>query len=244
VSTPNLVLEGGAFQTFEGQTLSFGYLIMQLSHDAEYVAGPYQVVAGLKLKIQLDSSGNINPTVNVYSNDVLSPSGSFYTVMAYKSDGTAAWADQQYWILSSSPNPLNTGSIPPNNPPGFLPPIFLPRTGAIEYVIDGGGSVIGTGSYGQVNIPNDCVVTGWVLTADQTGSAVVDVLTSSFAAFPTVTSIAGADKPTITSAIKGENLAVSVWNTSIPAGSQVQLYLDSISTCTRLNICLNVIITS
>jgi hypothetical protein len=241
---PNLTLSGGSFETFEGQPLAFGYLIMQLSHDAEYVAGPYQIVAGIKLKIPLDANGNISPAVNVWSNDVISPTGSYYDVMGYEADGTQAFRNEQFWILASSPSPLNVGSVIPANPPGFLPPIFLPRTGAIEYVIDGGGSVPGLGSYGQVNIPNNCTVTGWVLTADQTGSAVVDVLTSTFAAFPTVSSIAGADKPTISANQKSENLAVTLWNPSIAAGTQMQFVLNSVSTINRLNICVNVIITS
>ncbi len=242
---PNLTLSGGAFETFEGQPLAFGYLIMQLSHDAEYVAGPYQIAAGIKLRIPLDVNGNILPTVNVWSNDVISPPGSYYDVMAYEADGTQAWRNEQFWILAASPSPLNTGSIPPNNPPGFLAPVFLPRIGAIEYVIDGGGTTPAAGTKGQVNIPNNFTITGWVLTAEQSGSAVVDVLTSTYAGFPTTASIAGADQPTLVGVQKAENLAISAWTTtSFSAGTQVQFSVVSATTVTRLNICLNVIITS
>ncbi len=245
MSVPNLTLQLGGFQDFEGHPLANGYLIMELSHDENYQAGPYQVVAGLKQKIQLDSSGNINPTVNIWSNDVLSPQGSFYTVMAYKFDGTAAWRDEQFFIFAASPNPFNPANLVPANPPGFLPPVFLPRIGAIEYVIDGGGTTPSAGTKGQVNIPNNFTITGWVLTADQSGSAVVDVLTSTYAGFPTTASIAGADKPTLVSAQKAENLAISAWTTtSFSAGTQVQFSVVSATTVTRLNICLNVIITS
>ncbi len=243
--TPNLTLSGGAFEDLEGNPLANGYLILELSHDENYAAGPYQIAAGLKIKVQLDSSGNINPTVNVWSSDVLTPPGSYYTVTAYKFDGTQADRNSQFWILSSSPNPLNVASLIPTNPPGFLPPVFLPRIGAIEYVIDGGGTTPSAGTKGQVNIPNNFTITGWVLTADQSGSAVVDVLTSTYAGFPTVASIAGADKPTLASAQKAENLAISAWTTtSFSAGTQVQFSVVSATTVTRLNICLNVIITS
>ena len=105
------------------------------------------------------------------------------------------------------------------------------RTMAISYVIDGGGSPpTASQSYGQIYIPIGCTVTGWVLSLDQSGSCVVDVLTGSYSSFPTVSSIASTDKPTISSASKAENLAVSVWSSSISAGTFVQFYLDSVTT--------------
>ncbi len=117
--------------------------------------------------------------------------------------------------------------------------VWASRTIAINYVIDGGGSPpTASQSYGQLNIPVACTITGWVLTADQSGSAVVDVLRSTYANFPTVASIASTDKPTLSSAQKNENLAVSVWTTAIAAGDQIQFNLSSVTTCTRLNITL------
>jgi len=115
-------LSGGSFEDLEGNPLSGGYLIMELSHDANYAAGPYQITAGLQLKVQLDASGNINPTVNVWSSDVLTPAGSYYTVTAYKSDGTQAYKNSQFWVLAASPSPLNVATLVPLNPPGFQAP--------------------------------------------------------------------------------------------------------------------------
>jgi len=111
---------------------------------------------------------------------------------------------------------------------------------ALFYVIDGGGSVISVGSKGQLSLPTGCTVTGWVITADQPGSAVVDVLRSSFADFPAVVSIAGTDKPTLVTSQSNENLAVTVWNTALNANDQVQFYVDSASVVTRLNVTINV----
>jgi hypothetical protein len=110
------------------------------------------------------------------------------------------------------------------------------RVASFSYVIDGGGSVPTTGIKGQLCIPTACTITGWVLTADQSGSAVVDVLRASYSAFPTTTSIASTDKPTLSSAQKNENLAVSVWTTAINAGDEIQFNLNSATTVTRLNI--------
>ncbi len=118
------------------------------------------------------------------------------------------------------------------------------RTSAIFYTIDGGGSVLGTGAKGQLNIPVNCTVTGWVLTADQSGSAVVDVLRSTYGAFPTTASIAGSDKPTLSSVQKNENLGpLSGWgSTALLQGDQLQFSVSSASTVTRLNLTLNITI--
>lgn len=118
--SPNQILEDGGFQDFEGNPLALGYLLLELSHDEQYTADDYQVVAGFTLKIPLDAIGNINPTVAVYSNDVLAPANSYYIVRAYKADGTQAWASPQYWQIPSSPNPFNPGTLVPTNPPGGI----------------------------------------------------------------------------------------------------------------------------
>jgi hypothetical protein len=120
--TPNVTLINGGFTDFEGSPLNLGYLVMQLSHDEQYTTGSNQVVAGLKLKILLDANGNIpaSPATKVFANDAMLPSGSFYTVLAYKADGTQAWADEQFWTILSSPSTLDVGTIVPTNPPGGL----------------------------------------------------------------------------------------------------------------------------
>src|ERR1700675_542026 len=100
------------------------------------------------------------------------------------------------------------------------------RVSALFYTIDGGGQPIATGVKGQLNIPVNCTITGWVLTADQAGSAVVDVLRSTYGAFPTTSSIASTNKPTLSSAQKNENLAVNVWTTALNAGDQLQFNLN------------------
>ena len=114
------------------------------------------------------------------------------------------------------------------------------KTFAISYVIDGGGSTPTTSqAYGQINIPINATVTGWVLTADQSGSAVVDIKRSTYSGFPTTSSIAGSDLPTLSSVQKNENLSISSWgSTALTAGDQIQFYLTSATTVTRLNITL------
>lgn len=117
------------------------------------------------------------------------------------------------------------------------------RVAAIPYTIDGGGSTPGVGSKGQMSIPFACTITGWVITADQSGSCVVDVLKSSYAGFPSTVSIAGSDKPTLTSAQNNEDLSLNGWgNNAINAGDIVQFFVDSATTVQRINITLNITI--
>ena len=117
---------------------------------------------------------------------------------------------------------------------------IVPRVAVINFTIDGGGAVPGTGVKGQLSIPIACTITGWVLTADQAGSAVIDVLRSTYAAFPVTASIAGTDKPTLVGVQKNENLGPLVnWGSvALNAGDELQFNLNSVATCTRLNLSL------
>jgi len=136
---PNLQIENGGFTDFEGNPLALGYLLLALSHDENYSVGPNQVVGGLELRVTLDVNGNIptSPATKVYSNDVLTPGGSFYIVRAFKADGTEAWQSPQFWALTATPDPLDVGTIVPTNPPG---------TG-----LSGGGSTLLLETNGTVN---------------------------------------------------------------------------------------------
>lgn len=120
----------------------------------------------------------------------------------------------------------------------------LTRTAAIQYVIDGGGSTPSTGAKGQISLPIGCTLTGWVITSDVSGSAVVDVLRSTYSGFPgSLASIAGSAKPTLSSAQKNENLTLTGWgSTAINAGDILQFNLNSVTTVTRINITINVTI--
>jgi hypothetical protein len=234
---------GGAFQDFEGTPLSLGYLVLELSHDENLASPAEQIVGGLKRRITLDTNGNIptNPPTYLFNNSLLTPSNSYYIVRAFKSDGTEAWRSFQYWSLTT--DPTDAGTLIPYNPPGnALNLVSTSRVASFNFAIDGGGSTPSTGAKGQWDVPVNCTITGWTLTADQSGSAVVDVLKSTYAAFPTTASIAGSDKPTLSSVQKNHNLAVSQWTTSLLQGDQIQVNLNSVTTCQRLNLTIRVII--
>lgn len=107
--------------------------------------------------------------------------------------------------------------------------------------IDGSGSVPSTGVRARVSVPIACEVTGWVLVADASGSAVIDVLRSGYSGFPTTSSIAGTDKPTLSTVQKNENLGpLTNWgSTAIAAGDVLEFNLVSVTTCKLLSLTLN-----
>ena len=112
-------IQGGKFQNFEGGALALGYLIMQLSHDEQEPVDPGFVTGAPKIKVTLDASGNIpvSPITNIWATDTLLPSGSFYTVYGYASDGALVFGPQQ-WTFSSGVSPYNVANIVPSTPPG------------------------------------------------------------------------------------------------------------------------------
>lgn len=109
----------------------------------------------------------------------------------------------------------------------------------ITITIDGGGSVPSTGSgKAYYLVPCNCTVTQWTLTADQSGSAVVDVTMSSFGAFPPSSSIAGSALPTLSSAQSNQTSTLTGWTTVLPKGNILGFNLSSVMTCTRLQVTL------
>jgi hypothetical protein len=109
-------------------------------------------------------------------------------------------------------------------------------------IIDGGGSAITTGVKGDIEVPFNCTITGWEVLADQTGSIVIDVWKDTYANFPPVVgdSIAGSEKPTLSSADKNQDTSLSTWTTSVSANDILRFNVDSASTVTRVTLSLTV----
>ncbi len=97
--------------------------------------------------------------------------------------------------------------------------------------IDGGGSVPATGSKGTFTFPYSCAFANWYLSADQSGSCVIDVKRSGASIVG-----GGGNKPTLSSAQNG-NAAVAGWtSTAISAGDILEYNLDSVTTLTRVTL--------
>lgn len=99
-----------------------------------------------------------------------------------------------------------------------------------------GGAPITTGSKGYIVIPADMTVTGWSIVSDQSGSIVIDVKRATYSAFPTTTSIAGSEKPTLSAAQKNRDLALSTWTTSLNSGDVIEFVVESVSGVERINL--------
>jgi hypothetical protein len=106
-------ISGGAFQDSSGNLLANGYLIMKLSQDG-VVNTNTMVCAGYEITVPLDVNGNVLPfsDIVVWPNDVITPSGTFYTIYAYSANGQLVWGPNYAQILST-PSPFNLGSITP-----------------------------------------------------------------------------------------------------------------------------------
>lgn len=111
---------------------------------------------------------------------------------------------------------------------------------AMNFVIDGGGSVITTGLKGFLEVPFAMTLTGVTILADQSGSAVIDIWKDTYANFPptVLDTITASAKPTISSAVKTKDTTLTGWTTSVSAGDILAFNVDSASTVQRLTIAL------
>ncbi len=140
------------------------------------------------------------------------------------------------------------GTITLSSPVGVGGSIYGIRSGtgngAIETAgatFDGGGSAITTGSKGYISFNYSGTVTAWTILADQVGSIVVDVKKCTYAGFPTTSSIAGTEKPTLASAQKNQDVSLTSFNTAVTAGDIWEFVIDSSTTVTRVNLTFKII---
>jgi hypothetical protein len=116
------------------------------------------------------------------------------------------------------------------------------NVGSFGITIDGGGNVLTTGVKGYVEIPYSGVITSWTLTSDVSGSCVIDVWKDTYANYPPTlaNTIAGSEKPTLSSAIKNQDNNLTTWTTSVTAGDIIGFNVDSASTVTRVNLSIKI----
>lgn len=132
-------LIGGAFQDSEGNLLVNGYLEFVLSQDAS-VTSVGNIAAGITIRIQLDSVGNVAGSAStppvadqfIWGNDNLSPVNTFYKITGYRENGQIAWGPNNQQVVGSSP--FDIGTWVPNQvfswtPPASNPGILLETNG-------------------------------------------------------------------------------------------------------------------
>lgn len=127
-----------------------------------------------------------------------------------------------------------------------LPTRFQPVNSTIRtinFIIDGGGSVIATGSKGFIVSDFVGTIASWTILGDVSGSIVVDVKKSTYSGFPTTSSIAASALPTLSSAQKNQNTTLTGWTVAVAAGDVIEFNVSSVTTVTRVTVSLKVIIT-
>ena len=70
----------------------------------------------------------------------------------------------------------------------------------------------------------------------------IDVWKDTYANFPPTVAdtIAGSEKPTLSSAIKNEDLTLTTWTTSVTTGDIIGFNVDSASTVTRVTLSIKI----
>jgi hypothetical protein len=114
-----------------------------------------------------------------------------------------------------------TGPQGPQGEPGL-------QDDVISLYIDGTPDVISTGKKAFRLIPYDCEVVEWYVVASVAGTIEFDVRASSFASYPSTTSIVGttSDYPSLNNEVKNSNTSVTGWDV-LNAGDMVDLYITS-----------------
>jgi len=112
------------------------------------------------------------------------------------------------------------------------------RSGSFGVTIDGNGGVIAVGQRGYVTMPYDGTIIDWELLADVTGTCNIDVRKSTFASFPTQTTITGSAPITMSAAQKAASSTLTGWTTSFNQGDVFGFTVVSATSITRLYLSL------
>ena len=115
------------------------------------------------------------------------------------------------------------------------------KTFTANFLIDGGGSAISTGTKGVIVIDRACSIVSNTVLADQSGSIAITIKKSSYSGYPTTSSIVASAKPTLSSTQKSQDTTLSGWTTSLSAGDILEVVVDSASTVTRVTLSLKLV---
>jgi len=85
-------------------------------------------------------------------------------------------------------------------------------------------------------MPYSGTITGWEIMADVSGSIVIDVWKDTYANYPPTiaNTIAGTEKPTLSSQTKNQDLTLTTWTTTVSEGDIIKFNVDSSSTVNKV----------
>ena len=113
-------------------------------------------------------------------------------------------------------------------------------TACFGLTIDGGSSEITSGIKGYVTIPYACTIVAWYITGDVVGACVIDVWKAA-GAIPTVANtIAGTEKPTLSSAAVNSNTNLTTWTVTVSAGDIIGFNVVSNASCKKISLVIKV----
>ena len=109
--------------------------------------------------------------------------------------------------------------------------------GSFGLTIDGGSSVITTGSKGYVSMPYGGSITGWDILGNDSGSISIDLKKSTYTGFPTTTSVTATNYITLTSQQKNTSSTLAGWLSVTFSSTEIyEFYVNSASIVTRVNV--------
>jgi hypothetical protein len=111
----------------------------------------------------------------------------------------------------------------------------------LEVVIDGVGAAISAGVSGDVKFDFACVILGWTLLADRSGSIQIDIWKDVYANYPPTVAdtITASAKPAIVAGVKAISAALTGWTTTINPGDTLRFNVDSVATIQRVTLALH-----
>ena len=107
---------------------------------------------------------------------------------------------------------------------------ILSLTAICTFIINGAGSVPSTGSYNLSTAPRTTVFSDYSLTADKSGSAVIDVKVGG------VSIVGTGNKPTLAGTQTAQAILSGWTATTVTANQIITFNLDSVATCTYLEL--------
>ncbi len=158
--------------------------------------------------------------------------------MSYETDFDSAFTI----LLGKAAGIITPAAIQPTPTTGSTPGITGPLTAGIEFVIDGGGAALSTGSAGGVVIPFDCEITEAEIQEFEgtSGSITLDIQKGTAGPSPSFSSITGGVPPFIGSGRHYSNTTLANWTTTLSRGEVLRYVVSSVSSFTRLTIALYV----
>lgn len=118
-------LENGSFQDPRGNAVNAGTVEFVLSQDAMIIAGGQ--VAPTLVSTTLTATGDMPGSFTMLANDELTPSGTFYLVTVFDSNGARVFGPER-WVLSGA-SPIDLDTLTPTIvDPAFADPILANPT--------------------------------------------------------------------------------------------------------------------